>query len=230
MIENLEEYNTQKPPLRLKEYGRNIQKIVEHIQEIENREERTHNAHTLVKLMRQITPSIRDAKEPEDYQNKLWDDLYIMASFDLDVESPFPLPEKTILGRKPKPLEYQNNKIRHRHYGRNIELLIKKVFKIEDMEDKYFAISEIAKLMKNFYYTWHKDNLEDEVMIKHIQEIGNDKLESEIIDRLIAESVLGGNHNHSNHNQNNRRSRGGNKNSRGNSTRRHTNKGKRRNK
>lgn len=226
MIENFENYNTQKPPLRLKEYGRNIQKIVEHIKEIENQEERTHNAHTLVKLMRQITPSIRDAKDPEDYQNKLWDDLYIMASFDLEVESPFPLPEKDILGKKPKPLEYQSNRIRYRHYGKNIELLIKKAFAIEDLEDKYFAVSEIAKLMKNFYYNWHKDNLEDEVMIKHIQDIGNQKLEAEITDRLIAESVLGGNNNNP---QSNKRGRSNHKGGRGNSSRRNTGKGKRRN-
>lgn len=184
---NLDDYNTQKPYLILKEYGRNIQKIVEYIVEIEDRDERTRYAHNLIELMRQINPNTRDS---QDYQNKLWDDLYIMSKFNLDVDSPSPMPEKEILGRKPKRLDYNLHRITYKHYGRNIELLINKANEIEDHESKMQAIVQIGKLMKNFYVTWNKDNIQDITIIEHIEKISGLSLDEDIKERIISDGAL----------------------------------------
>ena len=179
------QYNTQQSSLVLKEYGRNIQKIVEYIKDIKDKTERTRYATTLVELMCQINPNTRDAEES---QNKLWDDLYIIAGFDLDVDSPYPMPDKVLLGKKPKRLDYNNNRIRFRHYGRNIELLIEKAISLKNLDDKYGAIIHIGKMMKSFYSSWHKDHLDDRIILQHIQEITKKPLEDSILNRIEAEN------------------------------------------
>src|SRR4051794_40497389 len=104
----------------LKEYGRNIQKLVNHVISIPDRDTRTKYAKTLIELMKQINPNMKDTQE----YGKLWDHLYIMANFELDVECPFPLPEKSLLGKKPMRVDYNMHQLHFKHYGRNIELLI----------------------------------------------------------------------------------------------------------
>ncbi|MDX2302109.1 MAG: DUF4290 domain-containing protein [Microscillaceae bacterium] len=184
-IFNLDEYNTQKPFLILKEYGRNIQKIVEYIVKIEEREERTRYAHNLIELMRQINPNTRDS---QDYQNKLWDDLYIMSGFSLDVESPYPMPKIEELGKKPQRLDYNSHKIVYKHYGKNIELLIQKAFELEDEEEKFSALIHIGRLMKSFFLSWNKDNIQDVTILDHIEKISNIKLGDELREKILAEN------------------------------------------
>src|SRR4028119_1287750 len=129
-------YNTEQNEVILKEYGRNVQKIVEHIITIEDKEKRNKYAQILVELMRQIHPNMRDS---QDYSNKLWDDLYILSGFNLEVDSPYPLPEKTLLGKKPKPVAYNTHHLKYKHYGKNIELLIEKAILLDSEEDRLAA-------------------------------------------------------------------------------------------
>ena len=126
----------------MKEYGSNVQKLADYIKGIEDREKRTLYAHILVELMRQIHPHMKDN---QDYSNKLWDDLYIMSHFELDVDSPYPAPSKDVLGRKPLTVEYNQNNLKFRHYGRNIELLIDKY----DV-DKETAETDVQALIDKF--------------------------------------------------------------------------------
>ena len=184
-IFNLDDYNTQKPFLILREYGRNIQKIVEYIVKIENREERTRYAHNLIELMRQINPNTRDS---QDYQNKLWDDLYIMSGFNLDVESPYPMPKIEELGKKPQRLDYNSHRIVYKHYGKNIELLIQKAFELEDPEDQFAALIHIGRLMKSFFLSWNKDNIQDVTILDHIEKISSKKLGEDLRNRILAEN------------------------------------------
>jgi hypothetical protein len=169
----MNKYNTQLPDVILKEYGRNIQKLVEYVVSIEDKEARTKYAHTLVELMRQINPNM---KEGAEYTQKLWDDLYIMSYFKLDVDSPYPLPEKDILGKKPKRLGYNKEEVRFKHYGKNIELLVRKAVDMEEEEKKEAAVIYIAKLMKSFYTTWNKENSDDSLIIHNIKELSKNKL------------------------------------------------------
>ena len=157
----------------LKEYGRNTQKIVNYILTIEDREKRTKYANTLIELMKQINPSMRDA---QDSYHKLWDHLYIMADFNLDVDSSYPMPEKELLGRKPMRVPYNTHKLRYKHYGKNIELLIEKAIQMEDPTDREAAIIYIGRLMKRFYSTWNKENIDDDIIIEHLREMSANKL------------------------------------------------------
>lgn len=157
----------------LKEYGRNTQKIVNYILKIEDREKRSRYAKTLVELMKQINPAMRDA---QDYYGKLWDHLYIMSGFELDVDTQFPMPEKALLGKKPMTVAYNMHNLRFKHYGRNIELMIKKAIEMTDEEEKYAAILYIGKMMKRFYASWNKENVDDEVIVGHLASMSQNKL------------------------------------------------------
>ena len=123
------EYNTAQPPLILREYGRNVQKLVEYVRSIPEKEKRNASAETLIELMKQVTPTV---KETPETSQKLWDDMYIMANFDIDIDSPYPIPEEEILTKKPRRLEYVQQHVKFRHYGKNIELLIQQAVNKED--------------------------------------------------------------------------------------------------
>jgi hypothetical protein len=165
----------------MKEYGSNVQKLVEHIVSIPDKETRTKHAHILVELMRQIHPQMRDGA---DYSKKLWDDLYIMANFDLDVDSPFPAPPKEILGKRPKQIPYTQSKLKHKFYGRNLELLVLKAMLAETFDERKAFVSYLVKLMKTFYLSWNRDSVETNVCMNQILELSGGRLKPEIDDLL----------------------------------------------
>lgn len=168
------EYNTSQPPLILREYGRNVQKLVEYLRSIEDKEKRNQSAETLIELMKQVTPTI---KETPETSQKLWDDLFILSDFDLDIESPYPRPEPEVLTKKPKRLDYSSHNIRYKHYGKNIELLIKEAIKKEDPQEREEAIIYIGKLMKSFYSSWNKEVIDDSVILENIKSISGGELD-----------------------------------------------------
>jgi hypothetical protein len=157
----------------LKEYGRNINKLVQFVTDMEDKEKRTQYAYALIELMKQINPGQKDSPE---YAQRLWDDLFIMSGWQLDVNSPFPMPPTDILGKKPKPIGYTSNRIKYKHYGRNVELMIQKAIEIEDEEEKKSAVIFLGRMMKNFYSTWNKENIDDVVIVDNIKELSNGKL------------------------------------------------------
>jgi hypothetical protein len=161
----------------VKEYGSNVQKLADYIKGIEDKEKRTLYAHILVELMRQIHPHMKDN---QDYSNKLWDDLYIMAQFELEVDSPYPAPSIDVLGRQPLTVEYNQNNLKFRHYGRNIELLIEKAINTENEEDKLAFVSYLYRLMRSFYSSWNKDNPEEHIIYQHLDLLSRGQLEKEL--------------------------------------------------
>ena len=160
------EYNSARPLIILKEYGRNVQKLVEYIKSLPNIEQRTELSYTLIDLIKQLTPSIKD--QPENPQ-RLWDDLYIIADFELDVNNPYPVPEREILFKKPMRMAYPKNDVRFRHYGKNIEKLVKEALKKDDPQEREESIIYLGKLMKTFYGAWNKETLDDSVILRDIQ-------------------------------------------------------------
>jgi len=161
----------------LKEYGKNIQKIVDWILTIEDREQRTRYANTCVELMRQLNPGVRDT---EEHTTKLWDHLFIMSNFKLDVDTPYPMPDIAVLGRKPERVPYNHNNLKYKHYGKNINLLIEQAILKEDGQDKEDAIIYLGRLMKRLYSTWNKENVDDEVIVEHLSELSKKKLQIDI--------------------------------------------------
>ncbi|MGB3466590.1 MAG: DUF4290 domain-containing protein, partial [Cyclobacteriaceae bacterium] len=155
------EYNTKREFLKLREYGRNVQNLVGKVVEVEDEEKRSRYAYTVIELMKMINPNV---KEGPEYEQKVWDDLHIISDFDMNVESPYPTPDKSILGRKPERVGYKLKNIRFKHYGKNMELFIKKAMELEDPEEREAAVIHIGKLMKTFFAVWNKDNVDDAVI------------------------------------------------------------------
>lgn len=171
------DYNSQRPHIILKEYGRNVQKLVEYIRNNPSKEKRSEMAFTLIELIKQLTPTIKD--QPDNPQ-RVWDDLYIIADFDLDIDGPYPKPERDILFKKPDRVDYPQSQVRFKHYGKNIEKLVKEALKIEDAQEREDAIIYLGKLMKTFYGNWNKETLDDSVILKDIQEMSGGALKMTI--------------------------------------------------
>jgi hypothetical protein len=171
------EYNTQRPSIILKEYGRNVQKLVEYIRKEPSKEKRTELAYTLIELIKQLTPTVKE--QPENPQ-RVWDDLYIIANFNLDVDNPYPVPERDILFKKPRKVDYPQSQVRFKHYGKNIEKLVKEALKKEDPQERQDAIIYLGKLMKTFYSNWNKETLDDSVILRDIQEMSGGALDMTI--------------------------------------------------
>ncbi|SDL84492.1 protein of unknown function [Catalinimonas alkaloidigena] len=184
--ENLFYYYTEDEDIILKEYGRNVQRLVQHVMSIPDREERTQSAIVLVDLMRQLNPNFQNT---QDYHQKLWDDLYIMSNFELDVDGPYPKPEPAIIHKKPQRMRYREGEVRYKHYGRNLELLVQRAVDLEDPEEREAAIIYLGKLMKSFYSTWNKENIEDEVIIQQLRDVSRGKLTIPI-ERVKAQNLF----------------------------------------
>ena len=173
------------PAQPLKEYGSSMQKLVDNMVNIEDREKRTRYAHILVELMRQIHPNMKDG---QDYYNKLWDDLYIMSNFTLDVDSPYPPPSEDALGKKPQRVPYNTHQLKFKHFGRNVDLLIAKAVALEEPDERRTFVSYLTRLMRTFYQAWNKESVEDETIYQSLIELSNGKLADDI--KLIREEGL----------------------------------------
>ena len=171
------EYNTITEKLILREYGRNFHKLVNHVKKIKEKEKRSSLSESLVKLMNMTHPELKNQNEIEQ---KLWDDLHIMSDFDLDVKSPYPMPKKEKVENISERLQYPENDIIFRHYGKKIELLIEKAIKIKDAKEKESATIYIGKIMKSFFKMWNKETIDNRVIIDNIKEISNNKLTLDI--------------------------------------------------
>ena len=167
------EYNTSLSKLIIPEYGRNVQKMVHSIIAIEDREKRNHQAKSIIEVMGNLNPHLRDVP---DFKHKLWDHLFIMSDFNLDVDSPYDRPSKESFEEKPEMLKYSDNNIKFRHYGKILPLIIKRTIDLDDGEYKDFLVFTIANHMKKSYLTWNKANVEDDVILKHLSQMSNDKL------------------------------------------------------
>jgi Domain of unknown function (DUF4290) len=180
------EYNTSREHIILKEYGRNVQKLVNYIRTVPDKEKRTQLAITLIELIKQLAPV---AKEAQENPQRMWDDLYIMADFNLDVDNPFTTPDRTILFKKPRKMEYPQNDVRFRHYGKNIEKLVKEAIKKEDPKELEEAAIYLGKLMKTFYSAWNKETLDDSVIVKDLAILSQGKLILNL-DRVREENLF----------------------------------------
>jgi len=168
-----QDYNTVRKPIVLKEYGRNVQKLVDYLMTIEDMEKRNKFAGILVELMKQVNPSTRDFSEESQ---KLWDDLFIISDFELEAEGPFPKPERQVLEKKPEPMKYKNRKTKFKHYGYNINLLVEKAMEMEDKEKQEEAVIYIGRLMRSFTNTWNRENVDESVILRNIEDLSNKKL------------------------------------------------------
>ena len=156
--ENME-YNTTRNFLVMREYGRHIQKMVEYLLSIEDKEERQRNAYAVIELMGFLNPHLKNV---EDFRHKLWDHLFLISDFKLDVESPYPIPTRETLKAKPERLRYPKRYPKFNHLGKNIEVVIDKALKEENPEKKQGFANAVAYYMKLTYSNWHKELVHDD--------------------------------------------------------------------
>ncbi len=171
------EYNTTRSNLILREYGRNFHKLVEYVGNVKDKEQRNKMSKTLVEMMKITQPSFKDQSEVEA---KMWDDLYIMSDYSLDIDSPYPKPKRKSESDIPKKLHYPKSKIRYRHYGKKIELLIEEACKLKKDDEKEAAVIHIGKIMKSFFGMWNKESIDNKVIVENIKELSNNKLSIDI--------------------------------------------------
>lgn len=180
------EYNTQRVHLKLREYGRNVQNLVAHLKTIEDADARNRKAATIVELMKLINPDLN--KDSLEYDQKIWDDLYIISGFEVDFSGPYDKPDASILNRKPERMKYYSNTIKFKHYGRGVEILIDQAIALTDPKEKEGAVVAIGRLMKSFFQTWNKEPIEDEQVLKNIKQLSKDQLDIDI--ELVKELGL----------------------------------------
>lgn len=158
-------YNTERVKLYIPEYGRNVQKMVNYIKTIEDRDKRNEQARAVIKVMEILNPAVH---LQDDYEHKLWDHLFIISGFDLDVDAPYPMPAPESLCEQPRPVPVQKQPIKASHYGRHIESLIDLIAEQEDGDLKISMIRSVALYMRQLYITWNKDTVSDETILQDI--------------------------------------------------------------
>ena len=167
------EYNTGREKIVISEYGRNIQVMIRHLIEIEDRKQRTEAAHFIVNVMAQMNPQV---KESNDYMHKLWDHLHIIADYKLDVDGPYPVPTPEMQKKKPDHVGYQKNDIRYGHYGQYIYDIVKKVKEMEDGPKKQAILVNIANQMKRDYLNWNRDTVNDLLILDDLYKISGEEV------------------------------------------------------
>ncbi len=182
------DYNTQLSHLILPEHGRNIQRMIDFAMTVKDREERNLVAKGIIQVMGQLNPHLRDVV---DFKHKLWDHLFIMSKFKLEVDSPYPLPTPETFESKPERVKYPLSKMRYRHYGKIMEDIIKKAKDIEAGEEKEFLIELIANNLKQSYLIWNRDSVTDDVILNQLEELSDGELKLDKSKQLVStQSIL----------------------------------------
>ena len=203
------QYNTDRTQLIIPEYGRHVQIMVNQLMATQDREERNQMSKAIIGIMGNMNPHLRDVP---DFQHKLWDQLFIMSDFELDVDSPFEKPQRELLMQKPERLAYPKTNLKYRFYGNNIKNMINVATNWEEGDMKNALVYNIANHMKKCFLNWNKDTVQDEVILKHLTELSEGKLEVNESDLPLTDSSellksrnKNGNSSKNNHKQRNKR-------------------------
>ena len=168
------EYNTERTKLIIPEYGRHLHKMIDQALACDNKDERSNLAKAIIGVMGNMNPHLRDVPE---FQHKLWDQLFIMSDFALDIDCPYPIPLREVLKQRPDKLKYPQNFPKYRFYGNNIKTMIDAASSWEDGDMKTALIFTIANHMKKSFLSWNKDTVEDIVILNHLFELSNGKID-----------------------------------------------------
>ncbi|MEN9699336.1 MAG: hypothetical protein RLZZ301_534 [Bacteroidota bacterium] len=181
------EYNTTRGRLILPEYGRNVQNMIAHAMELEDRTERNRAAQAIIEVMGQLNPHLRDV---DDFRHKLWTHLFVMSDFQLDVDSPYEIPKEEVLNEKPKLMDYPNSKIRFGHYGKYTQAILEDAKKVEQPEEKEFLKNTMANFMKKQFLAYNNDTVENHVIAQQLLELSKGELVLENPDDLVNTNTL----------------------------------------
>ena len=181
------EYNTERKHLIIPEYGRHVQKMIAHATNLKDKAKQQKCVDTIIAFMGQRNPHLRDIK---DFTHKLWDHLFIMSDFQINVESPYPKPKKEKLEEKPEKMDYPKTKIRFPFYGVNIEKMIAYACTMEEGELKETMAGMTANHMKKDYISWNKAFVDDETILKHLNQLSEGKVKTHADFQLIDDKDI----------------------------------------
>lgn len=200
------EYNTTRGKLLLPEYGRNVQNMIKHMKEIADRDERNRAAQAIIEVMGQLNPHLRDV---DDFRHKLWTHLFIMADFELDVDSPYEIPKKEILDEKPERVDYPKSKIRFGHYGQYTQKILEQSAEVTDEGERDYLTRKMAQFMKKQFLLHNNNAVENHVIANQLNELSKGELKFENPDDLTSTNqllkTLGIQNNNNNRRTNNRK-------------------------
>jgi hypothetical protein len=181
------DYNSSRKKLPLPEYGRNIQNMVDHVMTIEDRDVRNLAAQTIIDIMGNLYPYLRDIN---DFKHKLWDHLAIMSDFQLDIDYPYDPPRRETFQEPPKKIEYPINHVKLRHYGKTLELMVDKAAEYENGEEKEILIKLLANHMKKSYLAWNKDAVDDEKIYQDLEVMSKGRIKRNDLDLTETRDIL----------------------------------------
>ncbi len=166
------EYNTQLTKLILPEYGRNIQNMVNYCLTVEDKEERTRCANSLIDIMGNMFPHLRNVN---DFKHILWDHLAIMADFQLDIDYPYEIIKKEELIAHPNRIEYSRPTMKYRHYGKTLERMIACAVEMPEGEEKDYFVRLLISQMKKSYTQWNRE-VDDSSILEDLYELSDGKI------------------------------------------------------
>jgi len=181
------EYNSTRGKLILPEYGRNVQNMIAHAMEIEDRVIRNKAAQAIIEVMGQLNPHLRDV---DDYRHKLWTHLFVMSDFKLDVDSPYEMPKQEVLNEKPQKMEYPGTEIKYGHYGRYTQDILRTAKNIKDPNEKEYLKNTMANFMKKLYLAHNNESVENNVIANNLKELSRGELVLENPDELAHTNTL----------------------------------------
>jgi hypothetical protein len=181
------DYNSLREQLIIPEYGRHLQKLIALAVDLKDKEERNKAAKHIISVMGVLNPHLRDVAE---FQHKLWDQIYIMSDFKLDIDSPFPLPTRELLQQRPDKLPYPQKRPKYRFYGNNIMKMIEKCLELAPGKERNALITLTANQMKKGFLEFNKDKVEDEVIFEHLIELSKGKLEFDLDEIKLAKTGI----------------------------------------
>lgn len=214
------EYNTKRTQLQMPEYGRLIQQMVEQCKVLPTKEERNSAARSIIEFMGQRNPHLRDE---ENYKHKLWDHLFILASHDLDVDSPYPILSEEELKTKPKTMPYPTFDNAYKFYGKSILQLIERAIELEPGDEKEALIQVIANNMKKSYNVYNKEHVQDDVIVRHLKDLSQNRLDLASLESLDKSKIYYNTNRNNNYNNQNRNNRNQNNNNNNSAKKRHHN-------
>jgi len=175
------EYNTTRGPMKISEYGRNIQNMILYIASLPDREQRNRLTSTLVNILAIMNPDMRDQV---DIKHKLYDHVHLMSDFTLDIDSPYPVPPRPEEAPAPARVPYTQENIKLRPYGKYMQRMIEKAVEYEEGEEKDALVKTIANNLKKMYLNWNRDSVNDELIYEHLSLLSGKKLKLREDDRL----------------------------------------------
>ena len=181
------DYNTERERLAMPEYGRNVLKMIEKLKEIPDRDKRSEQARAVVKVMETLNPQVHTQ---ENFEHKLWDHLYMIAGYDLDIDSPYPSPTAEEFNTAPVPIPMKDTKIKASHYGRNIEKIINLLCEVPDGDAKNEMLRSLAIYMRQQYLIWNKDSVADETIFNDIEKLSDYRIK--VPDTITLSKISGG--------------------------------------